>query len=118
MAGGNRHRIWYPEIVEALKSKWNDPLSNEELIVLIKELTEKVRSHRKKIGVQDPHYRCPECGEEHIIDAAVVSVGSLLSAAQRYGICSPMVYDDLTRSWRNYQKRNKLTRMGEPKTST
>ena len=115
MGEGNRHRIWYPEIVAYLRNGWKEDGKNEYLIHFAKYLTKKVRAHREKLGVKDPVRRCPDCGEEHAIDASIISIGSLLAAAERYNVCSHEEYERLYRSWLSYQRRHQLTKTGKSK---
>lgn len=61
MAGGDAQRVWFPEMVERLRSQWHQGMSFEA-IVLRDELDTMLQQIRSERHNRTPLTRCPRCG--------------------------------------------------------
>jgi hypothetical protein len=121
MAAGDGNRVWFPEMIETLRSRWNAAMPFPVLIELCNILDGMFQRRRPRGPILPPGSRCPECGrivgserqERHSISvrATILSLG-------RFGIASPEVTKRTEKEWARYRAENRLDLYGRPITST
>ena len=72
MASGDAQRVWFEEMVDTLRSKWQRELPFQELIRLRDELDEMLQRIRSERQLRPPVFKCPKCG--HIGEGAAPQV--------------------------------------------
>ena len=73
MAAGDAQRVWFPEMVEALRSEWCHGMSFEATVQLRDQLDAMLQRIRSERHIRTPVFKCPQCGR-------LVKAGSLMSA--------------------------------------
>ncbi len=63
MAAGDAQRVWFEEMVDTLRSKWQRELPFEDLIRLRDELDEMLQRIRSERQLRPPVLKCPKCGQ-------------------------------------------------------
>jgi hypothetical protein len=113
MPSGDRNRVWFPEVIAALRDKWRSDLPVPDVVALRNELQEVLSTLRRLRGVVPPKIRCPSCGVVGSPVEPVISVRAMLMAAHRYGIASSDECDAIATEWERYRKAHKLDLTGK-----
>lgn len=114
MPPGDAQRVWFPAMIEALRSVWSSSMGWYELIGFCARMTELRREIRRELGLRPPRMRCPHCGSESCADIAGVSVRSALFALHKEGIITEVECTELNRDWKRYSARHRLDHLGRP----
>jgi len=80
MPSGDAQRIWFPEMLEELKTSWSETMSWDELADFRTRTIEIRMQIREERAIQPPKTRCPRCGKVSRSDISGVSIGSALFA--------------------------------------
>ncbi len=115
MPRGEARRVWYPEMVEILRTAWQRGISWSELADLCKELTV-LRDKIKRANGEMPatSKRCA-CGGTLV--QAPISIRSALFALAKDGTLSASEQEVFDAEWLKYKRTNKLDGWGDPKGS-
>jgi len=54
MPSGDAQRVWFPEMLEVLKTAWSSSMSWDELADFCERMTEMRRKMREERGIQSP----------------------------------------------------------------
>jgi hypothetical protein len=113
MASGDAQRVWFPEMIEALRSEWHHGMSFEATVELRDELDTMLQRIRSERHIRTPVFKCPHCG--HVGEAAQphVSVRALLLSLLRFGIADAEQVKTLEKSWAVYRQQNRLDIFGK-----
>jgi hypothetical protein len=113
MPAGDRHRTWFPEMIEILRARWHVSLSCRDLIELRDELDAVLHHIRDERHIRPPVIRCPRCG--HVGEAADpdVTVRAMILSLGRFDITSPEQVKALEKRWAAYQRQNGLDLYGK-----
>jgi hypothetical protein len=113
MAAGHVQRVWFEEMIDTLRSKWQRELPFEELIRLRDELDEMLQQIRAERQIRPPVVRCPKCG--HIGEGAAphVSVRAMILSVIRFDIDDGNATRAVEKQWKAYQKENRLDLNGK-----
>lgn len=114
MPPGDAQRVWFPAMLEALRSTWSSSMGWDEAIAFCARMTELRREIRQARGLRPPHMRCSHCGSEARSDIKGVSVRSALFALRKEGIVSEAERRELDRSWKRYRAEHGLDHLGQP----
>lgn len=120
MLWGDAQRVWFPEMLEELKTSWSETMSWDELADFCARMTEFRKQIREERGIQPPKTRCPKCGQVSQSDISGVSIRSALFALRNNGIISDDEFKKLDKSWMKHKKKNGLDPHGQkarPKSS-
>ena len=122
VAAGDAQRVWFPEMIERLRSQWPHGTSFEALVKLRDELDAMLQRIRLERGIRPPVFRCPRCG--HVGEGAEphVSVRAMILSLARFGIAPAEQTSGLEKAWAAYRKQHGLDldgkSMGSPPTGT
>jgi hypothetical protein len=113
MAAGDAQRVWFPEMVETLRSKWRIGMSFEATVELRDELDAMLQRIRSEWHMRTPVFKCPHCG--HVGEGAQphVSVRAMLLSLVRFGIADAEQIKTLEKRWALYRQQNKLDIFGK-----
>ena len=114
MPAGDAHRIWFPEIVETLRTRWHDGLSFDRLIELRDNLDTTLQRIRSERHIRPPAFKCPRCGRVGEGAEPHVSVRAMILSLARFGIAAAEQANTLEKSWTAYRKQNGLDVYGKP----
>ncbi len=112
MAAGERSQIWFPEIVDMLRSRWRQDLSWQSVVELRDLLQSSLDEIRQGRGILPPVFRCPGCGHVGPAKPPVISVRAMLISVRRFGIDTIEAVEDREREWERYRRKNKLDLLG------
>jgi hypothetical protein len=114
MSSGDAQRVWFSEIVDRLRSQWQDGLSIHALLTLRAELDGMLRHIRAARHIRTAIITCRVCGATGPEPEPHVSVRATIAAAVRFGIASKDVARVLERDWTTYRRQNGLNLFAQP----
>jgi hypothetical protein len=121
MAAGDGNRIWFPEMIEMLRSRWNVAMPFPALIELCNILDGMFHLRRPRGPILPPGSRCPECGRivgSESQQRHSISVRATILSLRRFGIASPEETRRTEKEWARYRDENRLDLYGRRITST
>jgi len=113
MPSGDSTRVWFPEMLDNLKERWEKTMDWDSVISLCNEMTEFREVIKKEKGIKPAKFKCGNCAESMVL--APVSVRSLLFALMKVGKIRKETFDKLDKSWKSHQRKNKLDGYGNIK---
>ena len=113
MPSGDAQRVWFPEMLEALRSTWSKEMTWVELVDFCRRMTERRKAIRHSRGIRPPKTRCPGCGRVSRTDISGVSVRSALFALKKDGIINEVEFKALDKSWKKYRAEHNLDPYGQ-----
>src|SRR5215831_6581527 len=121
MAAEVGNRVWFPEMIEMLRSQWNAGMPFQALIELCKTLDEMYQRQRPKGPILPPGSLCPECGRivgSESQQRHSISVRATILTLGRFGIASPEVTKRTEKEWARYKAEHRLDLYGHCISST
>ncbi len=124
MPAGDAQRVWFPEMLDDLKSSWSMGMDWSELADFCERMTEKRKHIRKERDIRPPREidplspgeRCPKCGRiskgPSKIDPLAVSIRSALFALKNNGVITEVKFKELDKSWMKHKRKNGLDAYG------
>ena len=113
MPAGQAHTIWFPELKEILKKKWNSNLTISQQFELLTELNNKLSRIRNDLNIQPPMMWCPNCHKRHRSRFTDVSITAMYYALQRFELCKEKEFKKLKRDWKYYSKSENIDIYGK-----
>jgi hypothetical protein len=114
MPSGDRHRTWFPEMVEALRREWCSELSWYALLQLRDRLDADLQRIRTERRLHPPMMNCRACGKRHPAAPPRVSVRAMILALGNFGVAPVPEVKELERQWNRYRRANALDLYGRP----
>jgi hypothetical protein len=113
MAAGDAQRVWFPEMIERLRSKWHPGMSFDAIVELRDDLDASLQRIRSERHIRCPVFRCPLCG--HVGEGAEphVSVRAMILSLTRFGIAPAEPTYALEKGWAGYRNQNRLDLYGK-----
>ena len=108
MPRGERHQVWYPELVALLRSEWRPDLSWEAIVELRGQLQRHLEELRARRGILPAVIHCPCCGTTAPAAPPLISVRAMLLAIGRYGIGTHGDVRQRERAWTRYRAQHEL----------
>jgi hypothetical protein len=106
MPAGDPQRMWFPEMVEELRTRWRSEFSLSDLTQLRNSpdaMQHRIRSER---DIRPPVIRCPHCGHTGPAAEPNVSVRATILALSRFGIVPVEEVKALDKRWAAYRRAN------------
>ena len=113
MPAGDAQRVWFPEMVERLRSQWHEGLTVNALIALRDDLDGMLGDIRSGRNIRSPVVTCPQCGATGPEPAPHVSVRAMIVALARFGIVAKKSTHVLERDWATYRTQHGLDLYGK-----
>ena len=116
MAAGDGNRVWFPEMIETLRSRWNAEIPFPVLIELCNILDGMFQRRRPRGPILPPGSRCPECGRivgSESQQRHSISVRATILSLGRFGIASSEVTKRTEREWARYRAEHRLDLYGQ-----
>jgi hypothetical protein len=112
MAAGDAQRVWFPEMIGHLRSRWHEGMSCDVLIELRDDLDAMLQRIRADRHIRLAVFRCSECG--HVGEGAAphVSVRAMILSLIRFGIATAGQARPLEKTWAAYRKQYGLDLYG------
>jgi hypothetical protein len=113
MAAGDAQRVWFPEMIERLRSQWHQDMSFEAIIELRHELDATLQRIRSEGHIHSSILKCPCCG--HMGEGAEphVSVRAMILSLARFGIAPEAQTNTVEKGWAVYRKEHGLDLYGK-----
>ncbi len=118
MAAGDEQRVWFPEMIEDLRSQWRENMSFNAIVKLREDLDAMLQEIRSERHIHPPVVKCPQCGRVGEGDAPHVSVRAMILSLLRFGIAPAEPTYALEKRWAAYRKENSLDLYGKGPAST
>src|SRR5437016_2997734 len=102
MAAGDGNRVWFPEMIETLRARWNAAMPFPVLIELCNILDGMFQRRRSRGPILPPGSRCPECGRivgSESQQRHSISVRATILSLGRFGIASTEVTKRTEKEW-------------------
>ncbi len=115
MPSGDNTRVWFPAMLNTLKSRWNESMSWQQCSELCKDMTQYRKQIRKEKGIKPVIKWCQNCKDYHEMEPAPISIRSLLFALKKVKVIEEKKFKELEREWKRYSRVNKLDAYGKPK---
>jgi len=105
MAAGDAQRVWFPEMIERLRSRWHQGMSCDALIELRDDLDAMLERIRSDRHIRPAVFRCPECGHVGVGAEPHVGVRAMILSRTRFGIAPAEQTRPLEKAWAAYRKQ-------------
>jgi len=113
MARGDEQRVWFPEMVDALRVRWHEGLAFDQLIALRDDLDSQLQELRSANGIHLPSIKCPDCGHRGKAAPPHVSVRAMILSLTRFDIAPAEQAYALEKSWSVYRREHGLDLYGK-----
>jgi hypothetical protein len=113
MAAGDAQRVWFPEMIDRLRSRWHEGTPFDAIVELRDELDAMLQEIRSERHIRPPIIKCAQCG--HVGEGAEphVSVRAMILALLRFGMAGAEPVHALEKAWAGHRKRNGLDLNGK-----
>ena len=110
LAAGDGNRVWFPEMIEALRSAWNESMPFPKLIELSSSLDAMFQRGQPRRQMLPLGVRCPACGRVVSPDQQGhrISVRATILTLGRFGIASPELTRKIEKEWAKYRTEHGL----------
>ncbi len=88
MAAGEAYRVWFPEMVECLRSHWHQGMSLNAMVELRDDLDAMLQRIRFERRIRSAVFKCSRCGYVGEGADPRVSVRAMILSFGRFGIAS------------------------------
>ncbi len=113
MAAGDAQRVWFPEMIERLRSQWHHGMSFHAVIELRDDLDAMLQLIRSERHIHRPVFRCQKCGYVGEGAEPHVSVRAMILSLTRFGIAPAEPTHALEKDWAAYRKQKGLDPSGK-----
>ena len=117
LPAGDGNRVWFPEMIELLRSRWNESMTFPRLIELCTSIDELFQQRRPIGPTLPPGSRCPKCGRmvrSESFGRHRISVRAAILTLGRFGIASSALTKKIEKEWAKYRTQNGLDLYGYP----
>jgi hypothetical protein len=112
VAAGDAHRVWFPEMIERLRSQWRPGLSFDAVVKLRSDLDSMLQRIRSERQIRSPVLRCPRCGNVAEGANPHLSVRAMILSLTRFGDVPAEHAGELERAWAVYRRQTGLDLYG------
>ena len=112
MASGDHLTVWFPAMVESLRSQWQSGMTWPEIIDLLRHLEKNCSRLRLQANLDANKIPCSSCGGG-VSGVTKISVRSLLFTLKHSMIVSEIQFRNLERDWLVYKRKYKLNGYAE-----
>jgi len=113
MASGDAGRVWFPEMIERLRSQWHPGMPFDGLVELRNDLDAMLQRIRSEGRIKSPIFRCPDCGRVDRGADPHVSVRAMILSLARFGIAEAEQAHALEKDWAARRKQDGLDIYGQ-----
>ena len=114
MPGGDPQRVWFPEMVEHLRTRWHEGVSLDAVVALRDEVDAMLGDIRSARQIRAPITTCRRCGHTGRQPEPHVSVRALILALAQFGIVSTAATRGLEKAWATHRQQRGLDLYGQP----
>lgn len=108
MAVSDAHRVWFPEMVEHLRSHWHQGMSLAAIVELRDDLDAMLQRIRSERRIRSAVFKCPRCGYVGEGADPRVSVRAMILSLGRFGIATADQTHALEKVWAAKRKDSGL----------
>jgi len=111
---GQAHTVWFKELKEMLRERWQDNLSITEQLLIVSALDNKLNQIRKDGNMLPPMMWCPRCQKRERSRFLQVSITGMYYTLKGMEIISEVQFIKLIKDWKAYSKMEKINTYGKP----
>ena len=115
MAAGDAQRVWYPEMLDELKTRWTPGMSWGDVIVFCDRMTTMRKELALSRDIKPPMIKCHKCGTRERGAYPTIGIRSLIFALQKIEAISDDELKEIDRDWKRYRRKNALNAYGKKK---
>jgi hypothetical protein len=116
MASGDNARIWFPVMLGELRKIWRPDMTWQEMNEICLQMGKRLVEIRKEKGISTKTNMPCKCGCGGMMEiSSKISIRSLLFSLNKIAAISEEKLNELDKSWKSYQRKNKLNAFYEPK---
>lgn len=108
MPAGQSHTIWFQELKDILKNKWNPNLSIENHFDILNNMNVKLNQIRYDLKIQPPMMWCPNCQTKHRAKFTDISITGMYHALKRFELIDGTEFKKLNKEWKKYSELKNL----------
>ena len=113
MLVGDSQKIWFPEVIDHLRSQWQPDMSFDRIVILRDELEATLQHIRSKRRIRSPRSKCPQCGKS-VESVPHVSVRAMILSLHKFTIAPAEQAYTLEKSWAVHRREHQLDLYGQP----
>lgn len=114
MSLDDAQRIWFPEVIEQLRARWQPGMPFEGLVELRNDLDATLQRVRSEGDIKSPVIRCRQCRYFGPGPEPHVSVRAMILSTARFNIAPNEETYALEKGWSAYRKQHDLDIYGVP----
>ena len=99
-------------MLDDLEREWNMSLSWADYAALCERMTEAREKLKRERGIKSPTMRCHDCGGDHTMTLAPITIRSLLFAVMKRDLLNKSEFEKLDAEWKHYRKLHRLDAYG------
>jgi hypothetical protein len=108
MIEADAQRIWFPEMIDHLRERWQQSMAFDALVQLRDDLEVMLQKIRTERQIGTAVVRCGQCGRVHAAPEPRVTVRSMILSLLRFEIAAAEQTHTLEKEWAVYRKQNDL----------
>jgi hypothetical protein len=108
MPAGDPQRVWFPEMIEQLRTRWLTGISFEAMVELRDDLEAMLQRIRHERNVKNPIIKCPCCNRSGPAADPHVSVRAMILSTKRFEITSAEETHAVEKAWALHRKQHSL----------
>jgi hypothetical protein len=112
MPAGEAQRVWFPEMIEWLRSEWHPGMSLDAIIELRDGLDPMLQRIPSERHIRPPIFRCTQSGHVGEGTEPHISVRAMILSLSRFGIATAELTHALEKDWAAYRQGNGLDLYG------
>ncbi len=114
MASGDAQRVWFPEMVEFLRTQWRRDMSFAAIVKMPDNLDGMLQRIRFERQIRPAVVKCPKCGNVGECEEPHVSLRAMLLSIVRFNIDAAGPVQTIEKGWNAYRKHKGLDLYGKP----
>jgi hypothetical protein len=114
MTAGDTQRVWFTEMIERLRARWDGAAPFESMVELRNDLDAMLQQIRSERHIPSPRIKCLRCGRSGVGAAPHVSVRAMILSVNRFGIAPAEQAHALEKGWAAHRKEKGLDLYGKP----
>jgi hypothetical protein len=107
-------RIWFPEMIDHLRERWQQSMALDAIVQLRDDLETMLQKIRAERQIPPAVVRCGHCGWVHAAPEPRVTVRAMILSLLRFEIAAAEQTHTLEKAWAVYRKQNELGIYGKP----
>jgi hypothetical protein len=113
VAAGDPQRVWFPEMIDTLRSAWHRDISFEEIVKLTDDLDALLQQIRYERQIRPPVFKSQKCGYVGEREESHLGLGATILSVIRFNIDAVEPTYAIERTWNVHRNQNGLNLYGK-----